>query len=169
MRVKTLLKKLADMPSKAVVRFCGLNGENLVFVAESNDVDNVVWLESEKDVKMISGVVLEQRSVSSLIDELSMVNPEAVVKLHSKTGEEVLFVVTFKRGPSVVWLETESDNDMGAEIGEWFENALENWNDELDFYMDLIDTGITVDMVRKYMDDETADHMKTFCEEHGLI
>lgn len=30
-------------------------------------------------------------------------------------------------------------------------------------------TGITVDMVRKYMDDETADHMKTFCEEHGLI
>lgn len=66
-------------------------------------------------------------------------------------------------------METESENDIGEEIGVRFENALENWDDELDFYMDLIETGITVDMVRKYMDDETADHMKTFCEEHGLI
>lgn len=40
---------------------------------------------------------------------------------------------------------------------------------ELDFYTDLLETGITVDMVRKYMNDETADHMRDFCKEHGLL
>ena len=30
------------------------------------------------------------------------------------------------------------------------------------------ETGITVEMVRKYMDDETANHMQEYCEEHGL-
>lgn len=40
--------------------------------------------------------------------------------------------------------------------------------DELDVYMDMLEIGIGVDMVRKYMGDELADHMEKFCKEHGL-
>ena len=49
-----------------------------------------------------------------------------------------------------------------------YEKASEEQWDELDFYMDLLEIGITVDMVRKYMSDNHADIMEKFCEEHGL-
>lgn len=31
------------------------------------------------------------------------------------------------------------------------------------------ETGIDIKMVRKYLGDDAADHMKDFCKEHGLI
>lgn len=107
--------------------------------------------------------------VKTLIKQLEKFNPEAIVKLHHRDDEELLFTVGIVGMDDVMWLETESDNDMSSEISARFEAALEeNW-DELDFYMDLLEIGITVDMVRKYMDNEHADHMKQFCYEHGLI
>lgn len=33
----------------------------------------------------------------------------------------------------------------------------------------MLESGINVDMVRKYMGDETADHMQDYCEDHGLL
>ena len=94
----------------------------------------------------------------------------AEVTLHNRFGEPVLFVVALASDDNKVWLETESDNDMSSELSARFENALENQIDELDFYLEkLSEIGITVDMVRKYMGDEIANHMKEFCEEHGLI
>lgn len=107
--------------------------------------------------------------VKTLIKKLQNFNPEAVVKLHHRDDEEVLFTVGIVGMDNVMWLETESDNDMGSEISARFEAALEDWESELDFYMDMLETGITVDMVRKYMDDEHANHMEEFCKEHGLI
>lgn len=38
-----------------------------------------------------------------------------------------------------------------------------------DVYMEMLECGIDVDMVRKYLGTDAADHMQTFCEEHGLI
>ena len=46
---------------------------------------------------------------------------------------------------------------------------VENGMDELDVYSDMLKTGIDVDMVRKYMGNDVANHMKKFCEEHGLL
>lgn len=108
-------------------------------------------------------------TVERLIKELQGFNPKAVVKMHHRDDEPVLFAVGIVGDDDRIWLESESDNDMGEEIGARFESAAEDWESELDFYMDLLEIGIDVDMVRKYMDDETADHMKAFCEEHGLI
>lgn len=107
--------------------------------------------------------------VKKAIEILQNMNSNAELKLHDRFGEPVLFIVALENDNNTVWLETETDNDMGSEIGARFENALEKQLDELDFYTDLLETGITVDMVRKYMDDETANHMKDFCEEHGLL
>lgn len=50
-----------------------------------------------------------------------------------------------------------------------FANAIENQKDELDFYMELLETGVDAVMVRKYMDTEIGNHMEEFCSEHGLI
>ena len=93
---------------------------------------------------------------------------DAVVRMHSRDGEEVLFVVGLVNDNKTIWLETESDNDMSAEISARFENALENQVDELDFYMDLLETGINVAMIEKYIGKEAAIHMEEFCKEHGL-
>ena len=108
-------------------------------------------------------------TVERMIKELQKYNPKAVVKMHHRDDEPVLFVLGIVGDEERVWLESESDNDMGEEIGARFEYAVDGKIDELDFYEDLLETGIDVDMVRKYMDDETADHMKEFCEDHGLI
>lgn len=55
-------------------------------------------------------------------------------------------------------LETENDNDMREEIQARFDAASE-----------MLETGIDIKMVRKYLGDDVADHMKDFCKEHGLI
>ena len=108
-------------------------------------------------------------TVERLIKELQKFNPKAVVKMHHRDDEPVLFVMGIVGDDERIWLESESDNDMGEEIGARFEVASEDWESELDFYMDLLETGIDVAMVRRHMDDETANHMEQFCKEHGLM
>lgn len=83
--------------------------------------------------------------VKTLIEKLEKMDPEAEVRLHDKSGEPVLFVLCAKKYPDV-WLQTEGD-----------------------VYMEMLETGIDVPMVRKHLGDEAADHMQDFCEEHGLI
>lgn len=107
--------------------------------------------------------------VNKLIERLTKMSPGADVKLHSIYGESALFVMARKNDDSTVWLEAESDCDMGAELGERFKVASENGLDELDFYSELLDMGITIDMVRKYVGSDEADHMYEFCYGHGLI
>ncbi|MBE5940814.1 MAG: hypothetical protein E7266_10555 [Lachnospiraceae bacterium] len=107
--------------------------------------------------------------VKKLIDLLIKQNPEAVVKMHSKDDEPVLFVVNIVGDDSVVWLESESDNDMTEEISARLETAIDENIDEFDFYEELLELGIDVNMMRKYLGDEAANHMEKFCYEHGLI
>ena len=106
--------------------------------------------------------------LNTLIKKLEKMDPEAEVRLHDKTGEPVLFVLSAKKFPDV-WLQTEGDIDMADEIQTRFDDAIKNGTDELDVYMEMLDTGIDVPMVRKYLGDEAADYMQRFCGEHGLI
>lgn len=68
-------------------------------------------------------------TVKTLIEKLSHYNKNAIVRLHHREGEELLFALAFQ-------------ND---------------------------DTTVVLEMVRKYLGDDAADHMKVFCIEHGLI
>lgn len=34
---------------------------------------------------------------------------------------------------------------------------------------EMLDIGIDSDMVRRYYDAESGDHMETYCREHGLM
>ena len=105
--------------------------------------------------------------VKNLIEKLKDMDPNAVVCLHHKDGESVLFVLGLRA--DVVWRETEPDNDMTEEIQARFNAAIEGGEDELDVYAEMLESGIDVDMVRRHLGDEAADHMQTFCEEHGLF
>lgn len=107
--------------------------------------------------------------VKTMIQKLQKMNPEAEVRLNDYNGETALFINARIKDKNVVWIDGEDDIDLGEEISVRYERAIEDQLDELDFYMDLLEIGITVEMVRKYMDDEHADSMKEFCEEHGLI
>lgn len=108
-------------------------------------------------------------TVERLMKELHSFNPKAIVKLHHRDGEPVLFALSVVGDEERVWIECESDNDMGVELEARFEYAVKNQIDELDFYMNLLEVGIDATMVRKYMGDERADIMQRFCEDHGLI
>ena len=107
--------------------------------------------------------------VKTLIQYLETKNPEARVMLNYRYGNECLFCVSEKGKDDVIWLEGEHDMDLSAELKARYEVANEEWNDELDFYMELLEIGITPEMVGKYMDKEHEEHMQKFCEEHGLI
>ena len=106
--------------------------------------------------------------VKTLIEKLQKMNPEAEVLMHGKGGFPVLFVMAAK-GIDPVWLECESDTDMADEIQSRFDDAIENGTDELDVYMEMLEAGINIPMVLKYMGNSVADSMQKFCEEHGLI
>lgn len=83
--------------------------------------------------------------------------------------KEILFASTPEENHGVIWLETEDDIDLESEIGALFKDANEDDTDELDFYMDLLDMGITPGKVAKHYDAEAAESMTRFCEEHGLL
>lgn len=107
--------------------------------------------------------------VKHLIERLEKMNPDAVVRLGDKNGEPVLFVMALINDEENVWLESESCCDMANEIQTRFEDAIEDGTDELDVYMEMLELGIDVDMVRRYFGDESADHMEAFCKDCGLI
>lgn len=67
----------------------------------------------------------------------------------------------------LVWKVNDDVYDPEADLEEKYQSALDM--DELDFYMDLLDKGFTVERVRKYMGGDAADHMQVFCLNHGLL
>lgn len=98
--------------------------------------------------------------VEALIKRLQKMNPDAVVHLHYKDGDEVLFIMAQQNDNSVVWLETEYDNDMGQEIQARFDAIDHGEVDDKTMYAEMLSLGITVDMVRKYTGDDNADRME---------
>ena len=108
--------------------------------------------------------------VKRLIEELQKYDPEAKVKLNGPCGEEVLFVLAaINYMTDSVWLETESDVDLSEELKARFEYAIDKQVDELEFYQELLEIGITIEHMKKYMSKEDAEHMEYFCKEHGLL
>ena len=102
-----------------------------------------------------------------LIKELEK-NPNAEVRIGKPDGFTVL-CANVRTDDDVIWLVTEENIDMAEELERRFHGAIEDGMDELDFYEELLEVGITVDTVRKFMGDECAEHMKQFCIEHGLL
>ena len=108
-------------------------------------------------------------TVERLIKELSKFPPKAVVRLNDRLGLPCLFVLAIQNDDNNVWLENEADCDLREELSARFKTAVEENLDETDFYSDLLEIGIDVDTVRRYMGDDCDNPLEAYCEEHGLI
>ena len=107
-------------------------------------------------------------TVERLIKQLKNYNPKAEVRLNDLRGEVALFALALEGNDNVVWIEGKDDIDLGEEISARFQNASETQMDELDFFIDLLDTGITLADIKLYYP-EKYEYSKKFMEEHGLI
>lgn len=107
-------------------------------------------------------------TVKRLIKQLENYKPKAEVRLNDCRGTTALFAVALANNDDLVWIEGKDDIDLGEEISARFERASEIQMDELDFFIDLLDMGITLEDIKVYCSDK-YEYSKTFMEEHGLI
>ena len=100
---------------------------------------------------------LERRNdmkVKRMIEALQKMNPEDEVKLHHFMGNNALFVLKAVNVPgaeNVVFIEDKDDNDMRVELSAQFEHAAEVGMDELNFFMDLLEIGIILEDIEKFL------------------
>lgn len=107
--------------------------------------------------------------VKTMIERLSKFNPDAEVRLNEYYGETALFINARVDNKNVVWVDGEYDIDLGEEISARYEAVNSGIISELKLYTQLLEDGITADMVGKYMGESYAEYMKDFCEEHDLM
>lgn len=107
-------------------------------------------------------------TVERLIKQLKNYNPKAEVRLNDYRGNVALFALAKANDDNTVWIEGKDDVELGEENYARFEKASEIQMDELDFFMDLLDMGITLKDIELYYP-EYYEYSKKFMEEHGLI
>lgn len=111
------------------------------------------------------------RRLIKQLQELEKSMPNAEVRLNHVRGAEALFALAVSNRPefnNIVWIEGKDDIDLGEEISARFDNAFDNGVDELDFFMDLIETGITLEDIKQFTPNK-YEYSKYFMETHGLI
>ena len=87
-------------------------------------------------------------TVERLINQLKNFNPKAEVRLNDHRGTIALFALATVDDNDLVWIEGKDDIDLGEEIYARFEKASEIQMDELDFFLDLLDMGITLEDIK---------------------
>ena len=163
MTVKTLMEHVNNLTLEAdsIIRFGGPHGEAYLSGAQKSDqTPKKLFLQSSCSGK-------DKITVEKLMEFLKTCDENMVV--YDENGNEILFSCSLVNDNHMMWLETEQDADMVTEIQSRFNDAVEHGVDETEVYGNMLESGINVDMVRKYMGNETADHMQDYCEDHGLL
>ena len=93
-------------------------------------------------------------TVERLINQLKNFNPKAEVRLNDHRGTIALFALATVDNNDLVWIEGKDDIDLGEEIYARFEKASEMQMDELDFFLDLLDMGITLEDIKECCPDK---------------
>lgn len=163
-----IIKELEKYNPNAKIKMHDKFGNDLVrvsYIPSSNSGDSVIFLEDKEDVKKL--MVPPNFTVKNLIDTLNKIEGNSRVKMHSPKGNNVLFVIQYIDSDTVI-IEDLSDNDLSTELDERFKCAAENQLDELDFFLELDEIGITLEDIYKNLP-EKYEYSKTFIIEHGLI
>ena len=61
-----------------------------------------------------------------------------------------------------------NNNVMSTMLDHMFKNAAESQEDELDFFIDLMEAGITLEDIKEFLP-EQYEYSKNYMEDHGLI
>lgn len=107
-------------------------------------------------------------TVRKLIEILKDVDQDAEIMLHSHKdlgGSSPLFVVYRTGDPKCVWIEDKGDCDYSYQLSCRFEEKCK----DLEFYKDLLDRGVTIEEVKRYVGKEEASKMTDFCKANNLI
>lgn len=106
-----------------------------------------------------------------MIAQLQKMDPNAEVKMHHYSGNNALFVVSVINKPelkNIVFIKDKTDCDLREELRARFEYAAKVQMGELDFFIDLLETGITLEDIKEFYP-EKYDYAKGYLEDHGLI
>lgn len=106
--------------------------------------------------------------VSRMIAELQKYSKDAEVKIGGFEGDNAVFILVQRDLPEVVAIETKADVDMSEELNARFEYAAEHQVDELDFFIDLTETGITLEDIKEFAPGR-YEYANNFMKSHGLV
>lgn len=107
-------------------------------------------------------------TVERLIKQLENYNPMAEVRLNDCRGTVALFALAVAGNDSLVWIEGKNDIDLGEEIRARFSKAYETQMNEFEFFVNLLEMGITLEDIKEHCPDK-YEYSKTFMKEHGLV
>lgn len=167
MTVKTLMERINNLTleADAIIRFGGSHSETYLSGVQKSAF---TFIPMPKKLFLRASCSDKNKiTVERLMKFLKSCDEDMVV--YDENGNEILFTCSLVGDNHMMWLETEQDADMTTEIQSRFNDAVEHSVDETEVYENMLESGINVDMVRKYMGDETADHMQDYCENHGLL
>lgn len=102
------------------------------------------------------------------LEKFNEISPDADVKLHGKYGESALFIMGAENDNKTIWINSESDVDMKNEISERF-RYIDECDNAIDYYADMLDLGITPTMVGKYIGKEYEMRMLIDCASYNLL
>lgn len=162
MKAKVMLRAIENMREDAIICFGAGHKHDMVrgFAQFSQD-DKTLYLMD----KALGGQEM-LITVEILRDALEQGRDDAVVKTFDDL--EVLFISS-QAGGHLVCVETEADVDMPSKLKEIWDNAVAEGFDEDVVYSELLDRGITPEVVKKYDSKEHGLHMAKYCVEHGLM
>lgn len=108
--------------------------------------------------------------VKELIKQLEQYDPEARVYSDCWMGEgkdEILCSYSYSRSGDVI-LQNLTQFDVYEEIKEMLEHFYKENYDETYAYQLMCDIGYTPDVVAEFYSEDVGQHMKRYCDEHGI-
>lgn len=112
---------------------------------------------------------MKVKKMAEILSKMAQENPNSDVKLHGLHGESALFICK-KKDNETIWIQSEFDVDMMAELHERF-RFIENYDNESkkESIQTMLDTGIDPFMVSKYLGKKDAMKMITYCAKFDLL
>lgn len=164
MKVKKAIELLKNENPTAKVYWNELDGQYGLVQIENREEENKVVLSNLSNVNGNYNDYKPIISVETLLTCLKKLPDDADVVV--ATGDPVLFVISYGKYPDRVVLK--DWHALTSELEALFATAAKEQWDELDFFMDLLETGFTLADINKYCP-EKYEYSKKFMEEHGLL